>query len=393
MSVMRALCLLSLIVGVICAAPVFGADEEVPLPRYMTAEERARWTPPSFLPQRAPPPGPVRAVAEYEPNDGILMRWTANSSLIDLQREMITKVTTLDDHAKVFLVVASSAQQATVTTTLTNAGANLARVQFIIAASDSIWMRDYGPRYVVDEDGRLAIIDHTYNRPRPNDNLIPSVLANVWNQPRYDIGLLHGGGNYHLFDDRSAFLTNLIFDPTEGNPSLSLADVQARYLDYQGNLVEVTAALPQSLDATRHIDMWMLPASTNSVIISEYSPSLMSGVPAQVTNGMASTLAGRGYTVFRTPGFQCSGAHCTYANAVILNNLVLTCRFAPTSNPTLYATQNAQAVSVFQQAFPGRTIDTVDCTNIIGMAGAIHCIVMHVPRVGRVALFADGFEG
>lgn len=392
MTPIRLLCVLLLTVSLVCGGPARSGEEEVPLPRHLTAEERARWTPPTHLPRVAPPPGPVRAVAEYEPNEGILMRWTATSSLIPLQSEMITKITTLDSEAKVFLLVASAAQQASVTTTLTNAGADLARVQFIVAASDSIWIRDYGPRYVIDEHGQLAIIDHIYNRPRPNDNLVPTALANAWGQPRYDIGLLHGGGNYHLFDDRAAFLTNLIFDPVEGNPSLTLAEVQNRYLDYQGNLVEVTAALPQALDATRHIDMWMLPASSNSAIISEYSPSLLSGVPAQVTNDMANTLAGRGYTVFRTPGFQCGGAHCTYANAVILNNLVLTCRFTPASNPTQYAAQNAQAVSVFQQAFPGRIIDTVDCTNIIGLAGAIHCIVMHVPKVGVVALFMDGFE-
>lgn len=324
MRLLRLLCVLPLLAGLMCAGPARSEAEEVPLPRHLTADERARWTPPALVPHRATPPGPVRAVAEYEANDGILMRWTATSSLIPLQSEMITKVTTLDSHAKVYLIVASAAQQASVTTTLTNAGADLARVQFTIAASDSIWIRDYGPRYVVDEAGQLAIIDHIYNRPRPNDDAIPAVLASAWDQPRYDIGLLHGGGNYHLFDDRAAFLTNLIFDPVEGNPSLNLADVQARYLDYQGNLVEVTAALPQALDATRHIDMWMLPASRSSAIISEYSPTLMNGVPAQVTNDMASTLAGRGYTVFRTPGFQCNGAHCTYANAVILNNLVLT---------------------------------------------------------------------
>ncbi len=395
MPLLRHLCFLlfnGLLPYGVAGAVALDQEDEVPLPRYMTAEERARWRPEPLIFRRDPPPGPVRAVAEYEPNDGILMRWTTSVSLIPLQSEMITKVTTLDARAKVFLVVASEAQLATASTTLGNAGADLERVQFIVAASDSIWMRDYGPRYVIDESGELAVIDHSYNRPRPNDDQIPVVLAAAFNQPRFDIGLRHGGGNYHLFDDRSAFLTNLIFDPVEGNPGLSQTDPQNRYLDYQGNLAEVTAALPQALDATRHIDMWMLPASANSVIISEYAPNLLGGVPAQVTNDMAATLGGRGYTVYRTPGFQCSGAHCTYANAVILNDLVLTCRFVPVGNPGQYAAQNAQAVAVFQQAFPGRTIDTVDCTNIIGLAGAIHCIVMHVPAVGVVAVFRDGFE-
>lgn len=35
--------------------------------------------------------------------------------------------------------------------------------------SDSYWTRDYGPFWVYT-DGGLAISDHTYNRPRPNDN-------------------------------------------------------------------------------------------------------------------------------------------------------------------------------------------------------------------------------
>jgi agmatine deiminase len=90
--------------------------------------------------------------------------------------------------------------------------------------------------------------------------------------------------------------------------------------------------------------------------------------------------------VFRTPGIR-TNAHYTYTNAVILNNLVLGCRFNGFPN------ENAEALGVFQQAFPGRTIDTVDCSSIITLAGAIHCIVMHVP-VARdpEIVFIDGVE-
>ena len=44
-----------------------------------------------------------------------------------------------------------------------------------------------------------------------------------------------------------------------------------------------------------------------------------------------------------------------------------------------YPTENAQALSVFQTAFPDRQVFQVDCSGIIGAAGAIHCIMMHVP--------------
>ena len=56
-----------------------------------------------------------------------------------------------------------------------------------------------------------------------------------------------------------------------------------------------------------------------------------------------------------------------------------------------YTTQNAQALAMFQTAFPGKTIIPVNCSSIIHSAGAIHCVVMHVPSIGAMP-FEDGFE-
>ena len=90
--------------------------------------------------------------------------------------------------------------------------------------------------------------------------------------------------------------------------------------------------------------------------------------------------------MLRTPGWSSGGTHYTYTNAVIFNDIVFLPEFSG------YATENAEALGVFQAAFPGKTVIPVDCTTIITYAGAIHCIVMHVPEVGVAAIFADGFE-
>ena len=81
------------------------------------------------------------------------------------------------------------------------------------------------------------------------------------------------------------------------------------------------------------------------------------------------------------PGWRSGGTHYTYTNAVIVNQVVLTCRFGGSN-----AARDAQALATFQAALPDHEIVPVDCSGIIGQAGAIHCIVMHVPDL----LFRDG---
>jgi len=51
-------------------------------------------------------------------------------------------------------------------------------VEVVDAASNSIWIRDYGANTVYTEynDGRV-LVDWLYNRPRPDDDAIPDVLA------------------------------------------------------------------------------------------------------------------------------------------------------------------------------------------------------------------------
>jgi agmatine/peptidylarginine deiminase len=102
-----------------------------------------------------------------------------------------------------------------------------------------------------------------------------------------------------------------------------------------------------------------------------------------VTETWVTELTTRGYAVHRTPGWRSGGTHYTYTNAVVFNDIVFVPEFSG------YASENSQAVAVFEAAYPGRTIIPVDCTTIIGYAGAIHCVVMHVPAL---YFFADGFE-
>jgi len=352
------------------------ADEVLdPLPRYATGKELAM--PPLELPKTlfAPPTGEVDCPPEYAHNEGLLMAWGYYNQEVTA---MTVPITTGDPDGIVYIVVWSASQQASATSALTTAGADMSQVEFIIANTDTVWIRDYGPRFV-SEDGQRAIIDHTYNRPRPNDNQIPDHIAALWGEPSYDIGLYHGGGNFHLFGDDDAFMTELVVNE---NSSQTPVEIEQRYLDYQGLDLTITDPLPSWFDSTQHIDMWMLPVADREVIIGEYDETV-DFEAYTITETWVTELTNRGYTVHRTPGWK-SGAHYTYTNAVVFNEIVFVPEFSG------YSTENSDAVAVFQTAYPGRTIVPVDCSDIIWSAGAIHCIVMHVPDVD--AIFVNGFE-
>ncbi len=313
---MRLRVALALVVAVATAA-VGGADQALtvpqeyldqivderpnPLPRGLTAEE-GRLPLPQTLAPFAPPSGTIHTPAEYEASAGMIIRW---GSYNDVLTAMTVGVTTGDPEAIVYIVVDGASMQSSATTTLTGAGADMSQVEFITYNTDSVWMRDYGPRFIF-EDGALAMVDHTYNRPRPLDDAFPDFLASLWGISGYDIPLTHGGGNFHLFAPGDADMTELIVNE---NPSLTEAQIQAYYLAYQNLDLTIRTPFPTSFDSTQHIDMWFLPVDDDEVIIGQYSSS--TGTPYTVTEAVVADLQGQGYTVHRTAGWSSGGTHYT----------------------------------------------------------------------------------
>mgnify|MGYP000738569457 CR=1 FL=1 len=176
------------------------------VPRNLTELEREylKLNPLQIPVQRGPypaPTGPVHCMAEYEPVEAIHMAWESFSSI---QSQMIRWITTTGN-ADVYVVVDNAAEQTTATTTIQAGGANMARVRFVVRVTDTVWIRDYGPRYIFEGDCR-AIIDHVYNRPRPNDDAYPSFFAQLKRHARYNLPLIHGGGNSHLNAPRRILL-------------------------------------------------------------------------------------------------------------------------------------------------------------------------------------------
>ncbi|MCP4594033.1 MAG: agmatine deiminase family protein [bacterium] len=362
------------------SGPSDGADDVagVPriLPRYLTAEER-------LIPERpvsraeilraVPPSGDVYYTAEYGPSQGAFVRWGYFEALLT---EFVVGLAQPGSDATAYVLVSGSAEEASASAALVAAGADMDYVEFIHYVSDTGWIRDYGPQFVFEEGGTRAINDAIYSSRRPRDDAFPTALSGMWLEPAYDFPIHHAGGNFMPLSTGEAYVSDIVLTD---NPSLSEVEIRALFQDHLGVELTIYPRLPGNIDATGHIDMWLIFLSDTDVLISEFTHSNPSYPGITVTEGAVADLTSLGFTVHRAPAYNSGsggygGVHFTYTNAAIVNNKVFIPEYGGTHN-----TDDAIALAAYQNALPGHSIIPVDCAEAIPYAGAIHCLVMHVP--------------
>jgi agmatine/peptidylarginine deiminase len=347
--------------------------EGAEIPRNLTEEERRfiENNPLEALIVETPPPdGPVHCVAEYEPMEGILIAWEGSSTFRNILARMGAHITTTGD-ADLYVVVDNAGEEATARTDLAANGVDMSRVQTTIRGTDTIWIRDYGPRYIY-EGGCRAIVDHVYNRPRPNDDVFPSHFATFKKHAYYEIPLIHGGGNYHLDALDRSYASRLI---SNENPDLTEQEIVDLWHAYQNLDTTLIDPFPRFIDSTQHIDMWLAVVADDAILISDW-PFDPGSTQDQLCDQTTIEMEARGYTVYRIPARSVGGTHYTYTNAVMCNDLVIIPSY---TNPQV-APHNAEALSVWQAALPTKTIVPLDGEAIVSSSGVFHCIVMHVPE-------------
>ena len=318
----------------------------------------------------------VDSPPEYAPTEGVMMRYSTGA-WPGVVTDIVAALTGDPAHDEIaYVVVGSTNVQNTATNAFTAAGANMDNVQFIVKPTDSIWLRDYGPHYIW-QGGARGIADSHYYPGRPNDNFIPTIAADDFHkEPSYDIGLYYSGGNFQPAASRDGFVTSLI---NQDNPGFSESFLLELYNTYQGiDTLHILPRLPANVDATGHIDMWFYMIDEDTVIISEFIPG-SNATAITVTDNAVTYMEGLGFEVFRVPALNIGNVHYTYTNAFRVNDRIFIPTYAE-GNPGTFSGYDADALAVWQAAAPGVEIIGINSWDIIPAAGAIHCIVMQVPR-------------
>lgn len=332
-----------------------------------------------------PTSGLIESPPEYGPTQGVLFTFISGH-WHEVVTDLVVALTEDEEYDEIaYVTVTSQSQMNTASSLFSSAGADMDKVEFFIEPLDSVWMRDYGPHFIW-QDNALGLVDSHYYPTRNKDNFIPTLVGDDdFIMPTYDMGLYYSGGNFQPGPDRTGFVTSLI---NRDNPTFEGFDeelIAGLYQTYQGiDELHIMPQLPANVDGTGHIDMWFQLVDEDTVIISQFKPG-SNPTAITITENAVDYMEDLGFEVYRTPAWNAdhptSGypTHWTYTNAFRVNDRFFISTFGE-SYPD-YADEDAQALAAYQAACgPGVEIVQIDCFPIIWAAGAIHCIVMQVPR-------------
>ncbi len=315
---------------------------------------------------RLPPPPRVTLPGEFEPVNLVLMSW--DDSLADFYAEVLMGIGT---EARVAFVVEDWEHDA-ILEQLRDRGVNTRRVEFVASAADTVWMRDYGPVTVRGPLGDEWTVDFQYTDRVEDDGVPLRVTHARWPGRRVDeVPLKLEGGN--LLSDGSGRCVSTTFVYELDSLRYSEAKVRKILADTVG-CRELIVVPRLAGEPTGHADMYITLTGRGEAIVGRYDPE-DDAANAELTDEGADALRRAGFKVRRVPmPANADGRFRSYTNALAVNRTVLV---------PVYEEGDAderEALHVFAEAYPGRSIVPIDASGIIELDGAVHCAALAIPR-------------
>ncbi len=258
------------------------------------------------------------------------------------------------------------------------------------------WMRDFGPTFVLDEQGALGAVDWQFNgwggRTFPDcsmDALVAREIARRTGAERIPSKLVNEGGAIHVDGEGTLMVTESVQLNENRNPSWTREEVEAELNLRLGTqkVIWVPRGLMADTDETGtdgHIDTLACFARPGLVLAHrqpdpqhpdhETSEEIISILKA------ATDARGRRLEVVELPApapqddVNGNPLSLTYVNFSFVNGGVAMCRFG---DP-----KDEETAELFGRLFPDRRIAPVPATRIFEGGGGIHCITQQQPKAG-----------
>ncbi len=325
--------------------------------------------------------------AEWEPHEATWIAWPHNrddwpgkfASVPWVYGEIVRKLSQVE---RVRILVNDETAERAARRILKRAGAALDAVEFFRLPTDRVWTRDFGPIFVRNRAGEVAIINWIFNgwAKYPDwrrDNKIPGALATLLEMRQWEPGLVLEGGSIDV-NGRGALLTTeecLLSAVQARNPGMKRAEIARSLADHLGATKVIWLKNGIVGDDTHgHVDdlARFVDAETIVTMIerdrgdANYEPlrenlQLLRRQPFRVvTLPMPSPVFFDGV---RLPA--------SYANFYIANGLVLV--------PTFNDPSDRVALQTLARLFPDREVAGIHAVDLVWGLGTLHCMTQQQP--------------
>ncbi|WP_245723850.1 agmatine deiminase family protein [Pedobacter steynii] len=332
---------------------------------------------------------------ESAPHEGTWLQWPheyqyGRTYRNRLDETWVAMTKALVQGEKVHLVVYDQTEKLRVTELLSSFQVPLANVDFVISPTDDVWVRDNGPIYVKDKNGKLLIQDWGFNgwgrkAGYESCDKVPSKIALDRNTQRIDLNnvMINEGGSVEIDGNGVLMACKSSILNENRNPGMTQQQAEAIFTKYLGVTKFIWLAGKAGLDITdMHIDGFARFANSSSIVTMSEDDLAYWQVPQNDINTLyaAANKNAAPYNFVKVPltrnnvitKYGKNVGKGSYVNYYIGNNVVLV--------PNYNDPNDAVANGIIQQLYPGRQVIGIDCRNLFANGGMVHCVTQQQPK-------------
>jgi agmatine deiminase len=273
---------------------------------------------------------------------------------------------------------------------LNEADADLTNIQFFIHPTNDAWCRDHGPAFLINPKAKKKmIVDWGYNAwggkypPFDLDDVIPTLIANHYNIPVVEPGIVMEGGSVEFNGRGTLLTTRACLLNKNRNPHLNQQQIEKYLIDYYGvdNILWLGDGIIGD-DTDGHIDDLTRFVNEDTVVtIVEENKNDENYEILQENLKQLKTLRlenGKQMNIIELPMpgplvYEDQRLPVSYANFYIANKYVVV--------PTFRDKNDDRAMDILQKCFNDRKVIGIDSTDIIWGLGSFHCLSQQEPEV------------
>lgn len=252
------------------------------------------------------------------------------------------------------------------------------------------WLRDNGPTFLLNEDGRRAGINWGFNawgekyKPFDLDNRVAGQLLEHFGIDRFDAPLIMEGGSFHVDGEGTLITTEECLLNPNRNPHLSREEIEQALKDYLHVSRIIWLKRGLSGDETDgHVDNVACFADPGKVVLQVCGDPEDENYAITLDNlavlSASADAKGRKLEVVKIQqppavSYEDSRLTLSYLNFYFVNGGIILPVFGGTAEHT-----DRLAQEVLQRVFPERRIRTINGMAVIREGGNVHCTTQQMP--------------
>ena len=348
---------------------------------------------------------------DFDETESHLLVWSKHH-----QKTYVNFIKNLAEDDHVTLYVPKSSTKDSVHHKLTAFGVNMDNVQLEVIKNENIWIRDFGPVFLMNKSGKMKTLSFKFHEYA--DNLFPYEYQAIMKQRLRASHLVGIGGARELNGKGLAILVEK--HEQNANPNLSKDEIAKELKKKLGikKIIWLKSGLPQdellstkplwggifTNGAGNHIDSFCRFISSNTVLLAQVKTNEIASNPILALankrleenyNILKNALDqdGKPLTIIRVPmapllfeeeaNFDVKQIFVrsnSYLNFIITKNKVIVPSYATYMKNQDAISKDSETENLFKSIFPGKKIVMLDCIDLNRNGGGFHCISINRPK-------------